>query len=62
MVTQFVIGSGNSRVVIPASHRKDERRSAAAALKRHLFPTKAAHNRAMAAGRRRREAIARGEA
>lgn len=53
MIDKFVIGSGRSRRVIEMVRDKDQRRSAAGALKGFLFPTPQAHQKAKQQGERR---------
>lgn len=56
MIDKIVVGSGSGRKEISMVRDRRERKSVAGAIKGFLFPNKEAHDRAMAQGRRNREA------
>ncbi|MGX7894973.1 hypothetical protein [Tsuneonella sp. HG222] len=53
MINSIIVGSGTSRTQIDLVRDLGQRRSAAGALKGHLFPTDGAHFRAMRLGKKR---------
>jgi hypothetical protein len=52
MIARIVVGAGSRRVVVPLAQDKEQRRSIAGAVKRHLFPTHTSFQKAKGRGQR----------